>query len=208
MKVLDALNWRYAVRNFSDEQIPREDLEILLQAVRMSPSAFGLQPYRLIVISNKSLRKQLLAHSMGQSKVVDCSDLVVFAAQTDVSEHTVQAYMEQLIRLRQVAPESVEAFQQQINGFLSSLLPQQKAEWAHQQAYIALGNLLTSAAMMKIDSCPMTGFDPQGYDQVLDLNRQQLTTTAICALGRRHSQDNYAQLAKVRLDTDEFILRS
>lgn len=205
MDLLDALNWRYAVRRFAQARIGEEELQRLLKATRMSASSYGLQPYRLIAVESGEVRRSLLPHSMGQEKVVECSHLIVFAAQVDVGEQTVDRYIERVAEVRGVPLSELQRMSANIKGALANKTRQQRLEWAHRQAYIALGNLLTSAATMGIDTCPMEGFEPEGYDRVLGLAGRGLTTSVICTIGRRHAEDDSAHQKKVRFAHCELV---
>ncbi|WP_116473539.1 NAD(P)H-dependent oxidoreductase [Zobellella maritima] len=205
MSILTALDWRYAVRRFAEERIDEQQLEELLTATRMSASAYGLQPYRLIVVASAEVRRQLLPYGMGQEKVAQCSHLVVLAAQTEVGEQTVASYVAQFARVRDVPVADLQRMSDHLNTALAVKTPAQRLAWAHQQAYLALGTLLTSAALMGIDSCPMTGIEADGFDRVLGLTELGLTTSVACALGRRHPDDANARLKKVRLDHQTMV---
>lgn len=207
MNIHAALDWRYAVREFSPEKLNTQAVETLLDAVRKSASSYGLQPYKLIMIESTAVRKDLLSHSFGQQKVVDCSHLIVFAADTNVGDQTVDRYVRQVMKVRGVAYGDIAGYANHIKQSLASKSQAGKREWAHQQAYIGLGTLLTAAAVLEIDSCPMTGIDQQAYNQVLGLPDQGLETAAIVALGRRSARDQSAGLPKVRLDYNDFVIR-
>ncbi|GAA6133944.1 NAD(P)H-dependent oxidoreductase [Oceaniserpentilla sp. 4NH20-0058] len=206
MNVLDALNWRYAVRQFSDEKITSAELKGLLNAVRLSPSSYGLQPYKIIVVESKAVREKLLLHSYGQDKIAQSSHLIVFAAQTQIGDTTVDNYIDKYAKITNKPHSELINFSEHMKSALAAKTPEQRQVWAHQQAYIALGNLLTCAAVMKIDSCPMTGIDSAGYDEVLGLDEHGLTTSVICPIGRRHSEDMQAYSPKVRFDYDEIVM--
>ncbi|MCZ6564751.1 MAG: NAD(P)H-dependent oxidoreductase [Gammaproteobacteria bacterium] len=206
MNLLKALNWRYAVRKFSDEMIDESQVQELLTATRYSASSYGLQPYHLLVVNSVEIRQQLLPYSMGQEKVVKCSHLVIFAAQTDIGDETVNRYVDKASIVRRVPLENLQSMADHFKSALAVKTASQKQEWAHQQAYIALGNFLTCAALMEIDTCPMTGFEVAGYDEVLGLAEKGLTTSVICAIGKRHPDDSNASLQKIRFDHDEMIL--
>lgn len=206
MKLLEALNWRYAVNHFSRDKLSTEKLKTLLEAVRLSPSSYGLQPYKIIVIESPELRRELLPYSFAQDKVLNSSHLLIFAAHTNIGEHTVDNYIEQVALMQQTSNQQLSGFSNQMKQALNSMDDQQKQAWAHQQAYIALGNLLTSAAMMKIDTCPMAGFNQQGYDEVLKLKEQGLTSTVICPVGIRHPDDKQGQRPKVRFPFQQLIM--
>ncbi|QIB67027.1 NAD(P)H-dependent oxidoreductase [Kineobactrum salinum] len=205
MEVLEALNWRYAVQKFSDERIGEAQLQQLLTATRMSPSSFGLQPYRLIVVASEDMRQRLLPHSMGQEKVVHCSHLIVFAAQTAPGEQIVDHYIERFAQVRGVPVSDLQRLSDRMKKTLAARTPEQNLQWAHRQTYIALGTMLTCAALMGIDGGPMEGFEPKGYDQVLGLADLNLTASVICAIGRRDPEDAGADLPKVRFEQSEMV---
>lgn len=207
MKLLNALNRRYAVKRFSDQPLEPEMLDTLLEATRLSPSAFGIQPYRLILVKNPVVRASLVHHSMGQDKVLYSSHLLVFAACTSVDAAMVDELVEQLRVQRGGHKGAYEGLAQHVKSYLNDMNATEKAVWAEHQLYIALGNCLTSAAVLDIDCCPMTGIDTKGYDRVLQLRQEGLRTVAVCALGQRHPEDMAAEQLKVRLPTDELIRR-
>lgn len=207
MNIHAALDWRYAVREFSPEKLNDQTIETLVDAARKSASSYGLQPYRLIIIESDSVRRDLLPHSFGQQKVLDCSHLVVFAADTQIGDQTVDRYVNRYLEVRGGVYEDVAGYAGHMKQSLASKSPAEKREWAHQQAYIALGTLLTAAAALQIDSCPMTGFDRKAYDQVLGLNDRGLESSSIVALGRRSARDHSARLDKVRFDFEDFVIQ-
>ncbi len=206
MKLLEALNWRYGVKKFSDEKISAAELKELLNATRLSASSYGLQPYNLIVIEADTIRKQLLPFSYGQDKIINSSHLIIFAAHTQVGDVTVDRYIDNYAKITDRTHSELDNFSHHMKSALATKTLEQKQEWAHQQAYIALGNFLTCAAMMKIDSCPMTGFDNAGYDAVLGLAEKGLTTSVICPIGRRHQSDDQAHIPKVRFDYEQIVI--
>ena len=203
--VIEALNWRYAVRKFSSDVISEKQLEALLTATRLSASSYGLQPYRLLVVKSAEVRKELLKYSMGQDKVLNSSHLIVFAAQTNIGDWIVDDYVNKVSRVRSIPIEELQNMSDHFKSALAVKSEQQKKEWAQNQTYLAVGNFLTCAAMMKIDTCPMGGFEVEGYDKVLGLAEKGLTTAVICPIGKRHSDDSLAGLPKVRFDAEEMI---
>ncbi|WP_105265117.1 NAD(P)H-dependent oxidoreductase [Pseudoalteromonas sp. T1lg76] len=205
MEFLSALEWRYAVKQFSQQMVPEAQLQTLLQAATLSPSAYGLQPYRLILVRSKLLREQLVPHSYGQDKVANSSHLLVFAAQTNIGDETVERYIARHSEVTGTPIADLQRYGDHLKSALASKTPAQRQEWAHQQAYIALGNLLTCAAQMRIDTCPMSGIDAQQYDRILGLTKRGLTTTVICPIGYRHQEDSQCQAAKVRFDYAEMV---
>jgi nitroreductase len=206
MKLLEALDWRYAVKQFSDEKITAVELRELLNVTRLSASSYGLQPYNIIVVESNTIRKQLLPFSYGQEKIADSSHLIIFAAHTQIGDVTVDRYIDKHAKITNKANGELDNFSDHMKSALAAKTAEQKQQWAHQQVYIALGNFLTCAAMMKIDSCPMTGFDNAGYDGVLGLSDKGLTTSVICPIGRRHRNDVQALSPKVRFDYDQIVM--
>ena len=206
MNIHEALDWRYAVREFSPEKLDGQTVETLVDAARKSASSYGLQPYKILIVESKSVRKDLLPYSYGQQKVLDCSHLIVFAAQTDIGDHTVDRYVTQFEKIRSVPAAEISGYVTHMKEALASKSQSEKQAWAHQQAYIALGTLLTAAASMRIDSCPMTGFDHNAYDEELGLAELGLESSAIVALGYRSARDRSSGLPKVRFDYDDLVI--
>lgn len=210
MDLLKALNRRYAIKKFSARKIAEKKLRSLLEATRLSPSAYGLQPYKLLLIDNFELREQLLEHSYQQQKVLDSSHLVVFVAYKDIDSKFIDDHMRRLTAARTIDEGAQEAMRVHYQEVLIDQVDQrqrQRRQWARDQTYIALGNFLTCAALLEIDACPMTGIVSEQYDRLLELKSKGLTTIAIATLGYRHAQDEYAKQAKVRLALDELIMR-
>lgn len=207
MTLLNALNRRYAVKRFSDHILDPERINTLLEATRLSPSAFGVQPYRLILVQNPTVREELVSHSMGQDKVLHSSHLLVFAACTTVDSSMVDQLVCHMADERGGGIEAYAGLSQHVKSYLNDMSTEEKAVWADQQLFIALGTCLTSAALLGIDCCPMTGIDRAGYDRVLGLSQEGLRTVAICTLGQRHPDDITASQSKVRLPSEELIRR-
>lgn len=206
MKLLNALNWRYAVREFSDAHIPETLLNTLLEATRLSASSYGLQPYKLALVRSESLKARLLTHSYGQEKVLHSSLLLVFAAETNIGEHTVDRYVNELSKQRRIEVSDIQGYVDHMKSALLTKTQDQRQQWAREQTYIALGNFLTSAAILGIDTCPMTGFDSNAYDQELGFQSKGLQTVAIAALGERSVEDQSASDTKVRIPMEDFLL--
>ncbi len=206
MNIVEALNWRYAVRKFSSERIEESRVQELLTATRLSATSYGLQPFRLIEVNDVGVRKDLFEYAMGQDKVVNCSHLIVIAVQTDIGDELVDRYVRVVADTRRKSVDDLRGLAEHIKSVFDSKSTAQKREWAHQQAYIALGTMLTAAATMEIDTCPMTGFEPAGFNRVLGLGEMGLESVVICALGIRHPDDGNAKLAKVRYDHAEMVI--
>jgi len=207
-QLLEALNWRYATKVFDPaKKIPADTWHALQQALILTPTSYGLQPYQFLVITDPAMRAALLPHSWGQKQVVDCSHFVVFTAKTQMTEADVDKLIRRTVETRKLpAPEALGPYRHMMLGDVVNG-PRGKIahEWATRQTYIALGNLMTCAAVLGVDACPMEGLVPAEYDKVLNLNGSGYATVVACALGYRAASDKYATLPKVRYDTKDLV---
>lgn len=206
-QLLDALRWRYATKSFdASRKIPAETWTALEHALMLSPSSYGLQPYRFLVITNPKVREELLPHSWNQRQVVDASHFVVFTARKNMTVEDVDKFIERVSSVRGAPANSLAGYRQAIVGDVVHG-PRGKIahEWATRQVYIALGNLMTCAALLGVDACPMEGFVPPEYDRILDLLKTDFRAVVACALGYRAATDKYATAPKVRLEHTELI---
>ncbi len=206
--LLAALHWRYATKAFDPSRtIPAGTWATLESSLILTPSSFGLQPWKFLVITDPALKARLRPHCWNQSQVTDCSHLIVFCAKQELDE----AYVDQFIGLtaeRRGAPvEALKGYRDIIaasvlgEGAIASMLP----EWAARQAYIALGQFMLSAAMLEIDTCPMEGFVPDLVDAELGLPERGLKAVVLCPAGYRSPEDKYATAPKVRWHASEVI---
>lgn len=202
-QLLAQLNWRYATKKFDPtRKIPDDVWRALEQSLVLSPSSFGLQPWKFFVVDNSDIRKQLVEHSWGQTQVIDASHLVVLAIKKDVDAAYVDRYIERTAEVRQVEVESLQKFGDVIKGFMAQPpYPLDLNAWSTRQVYIAMGFLMASAAMLGIDTCPMEGINPAKYDELLGLAEQGYATVAACPVGYRAEDDKYAETPKVRFDS-------
>jgi len=207
MKLLEALEWRYAVKKMNGTKIPAEKLNQILEATRLAPSAFGLTPYTIIVVEDEATRKKLQPAFYNQSQVVDGSAVIVFAAWNNVTEKEVAEYMQDIAEQRGVAVETLNDFAGYINGSLKNLNADQARIWADKQAYIALGFGLVAAAAEQVDATPMEGFVPDAVDEVLGLKALGLHSTVALTLGYRDAANDYLVNAKkVRRDHKKLMI--
>ncbi len=206
-QLLEALHWRYATKVFeAGRKLPEETWHALERALILSPSSFGLQPYRFIVVQDPELRHQLLPHSWNQRQVVDCSHYVVFAARTDFSTAEIDRFIQLTAETRSVSPATLAGYRRlMVGALIDHPLHAAVKDWASHQVYIALGNLMTSAAILGVDACPMEGFSAEHYDQLLNLPAQGYHAAVCCALGYRAATDKHSTLAKVRFSRDHLI---
>jgi len=204
--ILKSLEWRYATKMFdSTKKIPEKDVEELLEVLRLAPSSFGLQPWKFLVINNPQIRQKLREASWGQPQVTDASHFIVLCARTDVDEKFVKHFVEVMAKTRKVPVESLKSYQDMMIGSMSAKTEQVRIDWSKKQVYLALGMLLEAAALKGIDAAPMEGFDPQKYDEILNLKQEHTTATVLCALGYRAEDDATAKLAKVRFPKEEVV---
>lgn len=199
-------NWRYATKKFnSEKKISNSDLEILKEAIQLSSSSYGLQPYKVLIIENEEIRKQLQPASWGQSQITDASHLFVFASVTNVDAEYITRYAENMAKTRNIPFDSVKGYADFMIGNITTLTPEKQIVWAQKQAYLALGNLLNAAAELKIDVTPMEGFLPEQYNEILGLKEKGLHATLVATIGYRHDEDDTQHYAKVRKPITELF---
>jgi nitroreductase len=207
-ELLKALEWRYATKVFDPaKKISADTWQTLEQALVLTPTSYGLQPYQFLVINDSAKRAELLPHSWGQKQVVDASHFVVFTAKTKTTEADVDKLIRRTVEIRKLpAVEALGTYRFMMLGdVVNGPRGRIAHEWATRQTYIALGNLMTCAAVLGVDACPMEGIVPAEYDRILNLNGSGYATVVACALGYRSVDDKYAKLAKVRYDTKEIV---
>ena len=206
--ILEQLNWRYAVKTFdAGKKVSERDWETLEQALILAPSSFGLQPYKFVVVTDPKLKEKLRPAAWNQSQITDCSHLVVFAAKKTLTEADVDHYLERVVEVRGVPRETLSDYDKMMKGFQKTAHEQGwSGAWTARQAYIPLGFLLETAALLGIDACPMEGFEPAKFDEILDLGDH--TATAICCIGYRDEENDWlAKMPKVRFPKNELIER-
>ena len=206
-KTLARLHWRYATKKFDpNKKIPESAWKTLEQSLVLSPSSFGLQPWKFLVARNPEIRQKLLEFSWGQTPVVDASHLVVFAINNGIDNHYIDLYINRMAEVQQVPSEKLQGFANMVKEFLKEPpFPLDVDEWSAKQTYIALGFFMNCAAIMGIDALPMEGFIPAKYDEILNLRNQGYRAVVLCAAGYRADDDSNAQKPKVRFPTEQII---
>ena len=205
-QIIDALNWRYAVKQFdANKKVSTDQLNTILESGRLAPSSLGFQPWSFIVVTDAELRAQLRKASWDQSQITDSSHLLVVARRTDLNEAYVHRVIENIAQTRGIKPEDLHGLKGMMMGKLQGSSPQELASWSALQCYLALGMMLETAALMKVDTCPMEGFDASAYDSVLGLQEKNLASVVVLAIGFRSEQDKYASAAKARLPLEEVL---
>lgn len=207
--LVEQLKWRYAVKQFDpSRKIQAEQWQALESALVLSPSSFGLQPWRFIVVNDPAVRERLRVASWNQAQVVEASHLVVFTIKKDLNTADVERFVRRIAQVRGVSAESLSHYKQMMLDFVAQAGKGLDINaWSAQQLYIAMGVFMTTAAVLGIDTCPMEGIEPAAYDKILGLNSQGYHTLAAAAAGYRAADDKAARLAKVRYEADEVITR-
>ncbi len=195
----ETFQWRYATKVFDpSKKLSSENWEALKEALRLTPSSFGLQPWHFLAITDAEIRKELLPHSWNQTQVTDCSHYLVLCTRTDLNLEFVDSFIDSIAQQRDVSVELLTEYRGMMVGLFESLSEEHLQHWATRQTYLALQRLTDAAALLGIDACPIEGFTPPEYNQILKLPEKSLTASVCCALGYRSEKDKYASLAKVR----------
>ena len=203
---LENLNWRYATKKFdATKKINKTDLEFLKEAMQLSASSYGLQPYEILVIEDAELRKKLKPAAWNQSQITDASQLIVIANKVGFGDELIDSYIENVSTVRELPLESLSNFSSFMKSKIGEFSIEQKAQWTQNQSYIVLGNLLSAAAEIKVDVCPMEGFDAKVFNEILELDKKGLNTAVIATIGYRSEEDDTQHYLKVRKEKEELF---
>jgi nitroreductase len=204
---LDHQNWRYATKKFdSSKKISEFDLNILKEAIRLSTSSYGLQPYKVLIIEDTEIRAQLKPVSWNQSQITDASHVIVFANYTTINEKDIDQYISKMCEIREIPLENLAGYGTFMKSKILGLTKAEQEVWTAKQAYLALGNLINAAAELKLDVTPMEGFEPEKYNQILDLTNQNLNAVLVATVGYRHEEDATQHAKKVRKTNEELFI--
>ena len=206
-KLTELLSWRYATKKYdASKAVPAEKLERILEAVRLTATSSGLQPFELLVVTNPQIREKIKAVSWNQAQVTDCSHLLVFAAWDDITAERVNMMFDLTNEVRGFKNEGWEAYRQQLLGIVAARGKEGNYQAAARQAYIGLGSALIAAAFEEVDATPMEGFDPAAVDEILGLSAKHLRSVVILPLGYRAAEGDWlVNLKKVRRPRDKFV---
>lgn len=207
-QITKQLQWRYATKQFDpNRKISPADWAALEDTLLLSPSSFGLQPWKFIIVKNPAIREKLVPVSWGQRQIAEASHLVVFAVKKELGQQDIEDYLERIADVRGVPLESLGSFREMlVDKVLKGMNAAARRAWATRQVYIALGNLLSIAALLEIDTCPIEGMEPLRYDEILGLDADGLGTVVAAAAGYRAEGDNYATLKKVRFAKEQVVV--
>ncbi len=205
---LDNLMWRYATKQFDPtKKLSEEQLNTILEAMRLSPSSFGIQPWKFYLVETPAIREQLKEVSWGQTQVTDASHIIVVSSRIGLTQADVDRFVDDIRQTRGVSQEEVQGYRDMMVGSVTRMTEEERNSWCARQSYIALGFGLYAAAQLHIDACPMEGFDVAKVNEILGITDDGYCARAYLALGFRSEQDAYATLKKVRFAKDLVITK-
>ena len=203
---IETLTWRYATKKFDpSKKVSQADMEVLKKSIQLSASSYGLQPFEVYIIDNTDLREKLRPVSWGQPQVTDASHVFVFCNKKQIEEQFIDNFVENTGKTRNIPLENLKGYADFMKTKILSLSPQEQQNWTARQAYIAVGNLLSAAAHLHIDSCPMEGFEPEKFNELLDLDAKGLNACVMVTVGYRSSEDQTQFNAKVRRSEEDLF---
>jgi nitroreductase len=207
MKTIESLKWRYAVKKFDDNKsITEQQLNTLKESFNLTATSYGLQPLKLVVVQNKDIQKELVSHSWNQNQILEASHVLIICIQDNYTSEEVKNYFNLVQKIRNTPDTVINPFKEFLTAEIEKKTQKELLIWNKNQAYIALGNLLTVCALEKIDSCPMEGFIPEKYDETLKLKEHNLTSVLVLPIGIRADDCYMKDLKKVRKNIEDVIL--
>lgn len=207
-QLLKALNTRYATQKFdASKKLDASQLATILEAVRLTPTSYGLQLMKIVVVEDPVLREKLFAHSFGQKQVLEASHLLILCCEKEVDESHISNYISTISATRNIPVENLHGFQEMMKKSILPMNEDTRNIWMEKQVYIALGNLLTACAILNVDACPMEGFSRKDYNEILQLHDKNLSSIVIIPIGFRANDDANASKKKVRRAPHDFIVR-
>ena len=205
-EVLAALRFRYATKRFdASRKIPSDQWDAIEDSLVLTPSSFGLQPWKFLVVNDPAVRAKLLPESWNQPQVTEASHFIVLTARTDLNQEDIEAWINRMAEVQGTTPEAVAPLRGMIEGFAERMSREERHVWNTRQVYIALGQLMTTAAVLGIDTCPMEGISASSYDRILGLEGSGYATVVACALGYRSPEDKYASIPKTRFSREKVV---
>lgn len=200
--------WRYATKKFDNtKKISENQLEFLKEAIQLSASSYGLQPYKVFIIEDLEIRKKIQPAAWGQSQIIDAHYLIVFANILDFNENHIENYIDLMAETRAISKESIAPYGSFMKQKIMEIPVEKRNSWTAKQTYLALGNLMNAAAELKIDVTPMEGFEPEKVNEILGLKEQNLNATLLATIGYRHQEDATQHYKKVRKSKEELFIK-
>ncbi len=207
MNSVDKLKWRYATKKFdANKKLSNQKIDVLKEVFNLTATSYGLQPIKMLVISNQKIKDQLVAASYNQTQVQECSHLLVICIKTDIDTNYIDSKFDLEKEIRGTSEEIIGGFRGYLKNQFENMSNEDIDNASRKQAYIALGNLMTVCAFEAIDSCPMEGFQADEFDKILELNKYNLKSALLLPVGYRSEDDHMSTLAKVRFPLDDSII--
>lgn len=207
MNIIDSLKWRYAVKKFdSEKQLSETQINTLKEAFNLTASSYGLQPLKLVIVKNKEIQKALVVPSLNQTQVLEASHILIICIQDNYTTNEVESYFNLVKKIRNTSDAVLTPFKKFLTAEIAQKTQEELFLWNKNQAYIALGNLLTVCALEKIDACPMEGFLPEKYDEILHLTAHNLKPILLLPVGFRAADCSLKDSAKVRKEIWETVI--
>jgi len=206
MNLLDNLNWRYATKQFDPtKKVSKSDLELIKEAISLTATSYGLQSFKVLIVENQEIKEQLLPASWGQAQINQAPQLLVFCSYNEVTNGDIDAFLKLKSDVQGIELENLKGYGDFMKSTIGSFPPEATQSWTKKQTYIALGNAMAACAELKIDSCPMEGFDAEKYNEILGLNDHGLTAALVLPIGYRSEDDQTQHGKKVRKPLSEIF---
>lgn len=207
MNLIESLNWRYATKKFdSTKKVSQSKLEILKQAFNLTPTSYGVQTMKMVIVTDEAVKSQMVDYCYGQEQVKGASHVLAICIQDDVNETDVDGYFDDVVKIRNTSETILSPYRKELKDFVKSKTKEELENWCVNQVYIALGNLMTACAVEEIDCCPMEGFLPGKVDELLELKKYNLKSVLLLPVGYRAEDDMFSDLKKVRKELSETII--
>ena len=207
MNIIESLEWRYATKKFdSEKKLSDKQIADIKKALMLTPSSFGLQPWKFVLISDQETKNQLVEHSWGQEQVKDASHVLVLCRSEVSGETMVHNYLADMMEETWASESDLEWYKNMMLGFFKNMPSDFEKTWSDKQIYIALGNIMTVLAAMEIDACPMEWFISAKYDEILGLKDKDLASVLVLPIGFRSEEDSYAKRPKIRYDVNKLFI--
>ena len=207
MDLIEKLNWRYATKKFdSSKKVSQDKLEILKQAFNLTPTSYGVQTMKMVIVTDEATKDKMVDYCYGQEQTKGASHVLAICIQDEVNEADVDAYFDDVVKIRKTSETILSQYREELKDFVKSKSKEEIEIWCVNQVYIALGNLMTACAVEEIDCCPMEGFLPEKVDELLDLKKYNLKSVLLLPVGYRAKDDMFSELKKVRKDISETII--